>query len=162
MVGQGTSSPWPWCCGRPGPCWPYRHRDRTRLPEAVPWAGLVITVFGFLGVLASPGRRRLLLADSGERHRTRRTGRRRAFAVVRNPIFTAMLTTLAGLMLHGAHRGQRNGVAVPAAGRGAAGPPGGGAIPAGHHRQNWPPPPTGWAGSCPASAGSMAPHSERA
>ena len=69
-----------------------------RLPEAVPWAGLVITVFGFLGVLASQagmGSSWRIGVDATERTELVTTG---AFAVVRNPIFTAMLTTLAGPM----------------------------------------------------------------
>ena len=70
-----------------------------RMPDVIPWAGLVITVLGFLGVLASQagmGASWRIGVDATERTELVTTG---AFAVIRNPIFTAMLTTLFGLML---------------------------------------------------------------
>lgn len=70
-----------------------------RLPEVIPWAGLVITVLGFLGVLASQagmGASWRIGVDATERTELVTTG---AFAVIRNPIFTAMLTALCGLAL---------------------------------------------------------------
>lgn len=70
-----------------------------RQSEVFTWAGLVITVLGFLGVLASQagmGASWRVGVDATERTELVTTG---AFAVVRNPIFTAMLTTLAGLTL---------------------------------------------------------------
>jgi protein-S-isoprenylcysteine O-methyltransferase Ste14 len=70
-----------------------------RWPEVLPWAGLVVTVVGFLGVLASQagmGASWRIGVDATERTELVTTG---AFAVVRNPIFTAMLTTLVGLTL---------------------------------------------------------------
>lgn len=70
-----------------------------RWPEVLSWAGLVITVFGFVAVLASQagmGASWRVGVDATERTELVTTG---AFAVVRNPIFTAMLTTLCGLTL---------------------------------------------------------------
>ncbi|WP_257879608.1 methyltransferase family protein [Kocuria flava] len=71
----------------------------TRLPEALTWAGLVLIVLGFAGVLASQagmGASWRIGVDATERTELVTTG---VFAVVRNPIFTAMLTTVAGLTL---------------------------------------------------------------
>jgi protein-S-isoprenylcysteine O-methyltransferase Ste14 len=70
-----------------------------RLPQVFPWVGLIVTVVGFLGVLAAQagmGASWRVGVDATERTELVTTG---AFAVVRNPIFTAMLTTLAGLTL---------------------------------------------------------------
>jgi len=70
-----------------------------RLPQVFPWAGLIVTVVGFLGVLAAQagmGASWRVGVDATERTELVTTG---AFSVVRNPIFTAMLTTLAGLTL---------------------------------------------------------------
>lgn len=70
-----------------------------RLPEIIPWAGLVVTVLGFVGVLASQagmGASWRIGVDATERTELVTTG---AFAVIRNPVFTAMLATLAGLTL---------------------------------------------------------------
>ena len=70
-----------------------------RHSEVFAWAGLVITVLGFLGVLASQagmGASWRVGVDATERTELVTTG---AFAVVRNPIFTAMLATLSGLTL---------------------------------------------------------------
>ena len=70
-----------------------------RLPQVFPWAGAVVTVVGFLGVLAAQagmGASWRGGVDATERTELVATG---AFAVVRNPIFAAMLTTLAGLTL---------------------------------------------------------------
>ena len=70
-----------------------------RLPQVFPWAGLIVTVVGFLGVLAAQagmGASWRVGVDATERTELVTTG---AFAVVRNPIFTAMLTTLGGLTL---------------------------------------------------------------
>ena len=70
-----------------------------RLPQVFPWAGLIVTVVGFLGVLAAQagmGASWRVGVDATERTELVTTG---AFAVIRNPIFTAMLTTLAGLTL---------------------------------------------------------------
>ena len=69
------------------------------LPAGTHWVGLVITVAGLLGVLAAQagmGASWRVGVDATERTELVTTG---AFAVVRNPIFTAMLTTLAGLTL---------------------------------------------------------------
>ena len=70
-----------------------------RLPAAFTWAGAVITIVGFFGVLAAQAGRGAswrVGVDATERTELVTTG---AFAVVRNPIFTAMLTTMAGLAL---------------------------------------------------------------
>ncbi len=70
-----------------------------RLPQAFPWAGVIVTLVGFLGVLAAQtgmGASWRVGVDATERTELVTTG---AFAVVRNPIFTAMLTTLVGLTL---------------------------------------------------------------
>jgi protein-S-isoprenylcysteine O-methyltransferase Ste14 len=63
------------------------------------WVGLIITVLGFMGVLAAQtgmGASWRIGVDATERTELVTTG---VFAVVRNPIFTAMLTALAGLVL---------------------------------------------------------------
>jgi protein-S-isoprenylcysteine O-methyltransferase Ste14 len=63
------------------------------------WAGLIITVLGFLGVLAAQtgmGASWRIGVDATERTELVTTG---LFAVVRNPIFTAMLAALTGLVL---------------------------------------------------------------
>ena len=70
-----------------------------RLPAAFTWAGAFITIVGFFGVLAAQagmGASWRVGVDATERTELVTTG---AFAVVRNPIFTAMLTTMAGLAL---------------------------------------------------------------
>ncbi|MBJ2121439.1 isoprenylcysteine carboxylmethyltransferase family protein [Arthrobacter sp. MSA 4-2] len=72
------------------------------VPPRVPglaWIGLIVTVLGFLGVLAAQtgmGSSWRIGVDTAERTDLVTTG---LFAVVRNPIFTAMLTALAGLAL---------------------------------------------------------------
>ncbi|MCU1634158.1 MAG: isoprenylcysteine carboxylmethyltransferase family protein [Micrococcaceae bacterium] len=63
------------------------------------WVGLIITVLGFLGVLAAQtgmGASWRIGVDATERTELVTTG---MFAVVRNPIFTAMLAALTGLVL---------------------------------------------------------------
>ncbi|MUN64698.1 isoprenylcysteine carboxylmethyltransferase family protein [Kocuria sediminis] len=70
-----------------------------RLPEVIAWAGLVITVGGFVGVLVSQagmGASWRIGVDAAERTELVTT---EVFAVIRNPVFTAMLTTLLGLTL---------------------------------------------------------------
>ncbi|MFF0905492.1 UNVERIFIED_CONTAM: isoprenylcysteine carboxylmethyltransferase family protein [Kocuria sp. CPCC 205316] len=70
-----------------------------RLPEFLPWAGLMVTILGFVGVLAAQagmGASWRVGVDTTERTDLVTSG---VFAVVRNPIFTAMLTTLLGLTL---------------------------------------------------------------
>lgn len=68
-------------------------------PSWVAAAGLVVAVAGFAGVVLSQsamGRSWRIGVDAGERTDLVTTG---VFAVVRNPIFTAMVTALAGLAL---------------------------------------------------------------
>lgn len=63
------------------------------------WAGLVIAVAGFAGVLtaqAGMGASWRVGVDDAERTELVTTG---VFALVRNPVFTAMLTALLGLVL---------------------------------------------------------------
>jgi protein-S-isoprenylcysteine O-methyltransferase Ste14 len=63
------------------------------------WVGLITTVLGFLGVLAAQTGMDAswrIGVDATERTKLVTTG---VFAVVRNPIFTAMLAALAGLAL---------------------------------------------------------------
>jgi protein-S-isoprenylcysteine O-methyltransferase Ste14 len=63
------------------------------------WVGLIITVLGFLGVLVAQtgmGASWRIGVDATERTELVTTG---VFAVVRNPIFTAMLAALIGLVL---------------------------------------------------------------
>ena len=67
-----------------------------RLP-ALAWVGLVIAVVGFLGTLAAQsgmGASWRIGVDATERTDLVTTG---LFAVVRNPIFTAMLTAMTGI-----------------------------------------------------------------
>ncbi len=69
-----------------------------RLP-GLAWIGLIVTVLGFLGVLAAQtgmGTSWRIGVDEAERTELVTAG---LFALVRNPIFTAMLTALAGLAL---------------------------------------------------------------
>ncbi|WP_344310234.1 isoprenylcysteine carboxylmethyltransferase family protein [Brevibacterium samyangense] len=69
------------------------------LPAGTHWAGLVVTVAGLLGVLAAQagmGASWRIGVDATERTALVTTG---AFALVRNPVFTAMLAALAGMVL---------------------------------------------------------------
>ncbi|MBF0688021.1 MAG: isoprenylcysteine carboxylmethyltransferase family protein [Cellulomonas sp.] len=69
------------------------------LPLWMPVVGLVVTVAGFAGVLLSQvtmGRSWRIGVDAGERTDLVTTG---VFAVVRNPVFTAMVLALSGLVL---------------------------------------------------------------
>lgn len=69
------------------------------LPAGVQWAGLALAIAGFAGVLAAQagmGASWRIGVDTTERTGLVTSG---IFAVVRNPIFTAMLTALLGLTL---------------------------------------------------------------
>ena len=69
------------------------------LPAGVQWAGLAVAIAGFVGVLAAQagmGASWRIGVDTTERTGLVTSG---MFAVVRNPIFTAMLTALLGLTL---------------------------------------------------------------
>lgn len=69
------------------------------LPPAVQWAGLALAIAGFAAVLAAQagmGASWRIGVDTTERTGLVTSG---MFAVVRNPIFTAMLTALLGLTL---------------------------------------------------------------
>lgn len=69
------------------------------LPAAAAWVGLVVATAGFAGTLAAQagmGTSWRIGVDPAERTTLVTTG---VFAVVRNPIFTAMATALAGLVL---------------------------------------------------------------
>jgi len=69
------------------------------LPAGVQWAGLAVAIAGFVGVLAAQagmGASWRIGVDTTERTGLVTSG---MFAVVRNPIFTAMLTALLGLAL---------------------------------------------------------------
>lgn len=69
------------------------------LPLWLPVAGFVVTIAGFAGVLVSQvamGRSWRIGVDTADRTALVTTG---VFAVVRNPIFTAMVTALSGLVL---------------------------------------------------------------
>lgn len=69
------------------------------LPLWLPVAGFVVTVTGFAGVLLSQvamGQSWRIGVDDTDRTALVTTG---VFALVRNPIFTAMVTALAGLVL---------------------------------------------------------------
>jgi len=69
------------------------------MPPAVQWAGLAVAIAGFAGVLAAQagmGSSWRIGVDTTERTGLVTSG---MFAVVRNPIFTAMLTALLGLTL---------------------------------------------------------------
>src|SRR5690606_29141623 len=69
------------------------------LPPAVQWAGLAVAISGFGGVLvaqAGMGSSWRIGVDTTERTGLVTSG---MFAVVRNPIFTAMLTAMLGLPL---------------------------------------------------------------
>lgn len=69
------------------------------VPAAMAWAGLVVVVAGFIGVVASQSRMGAswrVGVDPGERTELVTGG---VFAVVRNPIFTAMCTVVFGLLL---------------------------------------------------------------
>lgn len=69
------------------------------LPGAVAWLGLVVGVAGFLATLAAQagmGASWRIGVDADERTDLVTTG---TFALVRNPIFTAMITALVGVVL---------------------------------------------------------------
>ncbi|WP_413543324.1 methyltransferase family protein [Citricoccus nitrophenolicus] len=69
------------------------------LPPVLNWAGLVLALVGLLGTLtaqAGMGASWRIGVDPTERTALVTTG---TFALVRNPIFTAMLTALAGIAL---------------------------------------------------------------
>ena len=69
------------------------------LPAGTHWVGLVVTVAGLLGVLAAQsgmGTSWRIGVDATERTELVTSG---AFAFVRNPVFTAMLAALAGMVL---------------------------------------------------------------
>ncbi|MFC4554689.1 methyltransferase family protein [Georgenia faecalis] len=69
------------------------------LPAALPWTGVGLMALGSLGVLAAQagmGSSWRIGVDPAERTDLVTTG---AFAVVRNPIFTAMIAALVGLVL---------------------------------------------------------------
>lgn len=69
------------------------------VPAAVQWLGAGVAVLGFVGVLAAQtgmGSSWRIGVDPSERTALVTSG---AFALVRNPIFTAMITALAGLTL---------------------------------------------------------------
>lgn len=69
------------------------------LPPAVQWAGLALAIAGFAAVLAAQagmGASWRIGVDTTERTGLVTSG---MFAIVRNPIFTAMLTALLGLTL---------------------------------------------------------------
>lgn len=73
------------------PAWP--------VPTGLHWAGLAVTVAGLLGVLAAQagmGASWRIGVDPTERTTLVTTG---TFALVRNPVFTAMLTALTGMAL---------------------------------------------------------------
>jgi protein-S-isoprenylcysteine O-methyltransferase Ste14 len=69
------------------------------VPAVLRWLGAAVAVLGFLAVLAAQtgmGSSWRIGVDPGERTTLVTSG---AFALVRNPIFTAMITALAGLTL---------------------------------------------------------------
>lgn len=69
------------------------------LPEGIRWFGLAVAIVGFVGVLAAQtgmGASWRIGVDANEHTGLVTSG---AFAVVRNPIFTAMLIALLGLAL---------------------------------------------------------------
>jgi protein-S-isoprenylcysteine O-methyltransferase Ste14 len=73
------------------PAWP--------LPAALQWAGLGLTIAGLLGILAAQagmGTSWRIGVDPSERTALVTSG---VFALVRNPVFTAMLTALTGMAL---------------------------------------------------------------
>ena len=68
-------------------------------PSGTPWVGLVITIAGLAGVLAAQtnmGASWRIGVDTTERTALVTTG---AFGLVRNPVFTAMLVALTGMVL---------------------------------------------------------------
>ncbi|WHF22277.1 isoprenylcysteine carboxylmethyltransferase family protein [Kocuria rhizophila] len=99
VVGGGVLSRPPWFSVRPGPVLAlHRHRGRTRLPQALSWAGAVVAaVVGFLGA-APPSRRGRLLAG-GCRAPPNTPSSRRGFRRGPQPDFHRDATTLAGLTL---------------------------------------------------------------
>jgi protein-S-isoprenylcysteine O-methyltransferase Ste14 len=85
--------------GATGPLLSLAGIDVPPLLPGLAWVGLIITVLGFLGVMAAQtgmGASWRIGVDTTERTELVTTG---VFAVVRNPIFTAMLAALTGLVL---------------------------------------------------------------
>src|SRR5690625_89830 len=102
------------------------------LPAGVQWAGLAVAIAGFVGVLAAQagmGASWRIGVDTTERTGLVTSG---MFAVVRNPIFTAMLTALLGLFPPGPHGRHHSGAPLPAPRRGDPGPPRRRALPPAH------------------------------
>ncbi|MCR6704753.1 MAG: isoprenylcysteine carboxylmethyltransferase family protein [Cellulomonas sp.] len=104
----GSAQWWAGCCSRPRSCSapPDRHLavagtgpQPAAPPAALRWAGLAAAVLGFaavLGAQSAMGSSWRIGVDPGERTSLVTTG---AFALVRNPIFTAMITALTGVAL---------------------------------------------------------------